>query len=175
MEERKRIRDLPVDCLTFWDENPRTITEAQMKKLCKSIKEDPHFFDMRPILVNSHKGVNLIYAGNQRARAAISLGYTEVPCFIDIDLPESIMKKRSIMDNKTYGQWNLDMLANEWDSNFLLECGFTEQELCFDKLDKKEDQKKFRIILEFKNEDSLNDVLPEINKLKALCQIKVKT
>lgn len=168
-----KLQYLSPESLEFWDENPRTIDQDQFTKLKKSMTEDPNFLELRPILVNLIDGAYLIYAGNQRVRAAVALKMDEIPCIVDEDLPDEVMRKRSILDNKTYGQWDLDMLANEWDTDFLLDCGFTDNELCFEKKD--EDKPKvFKIIMEFESEDNLNQVLPEINKFKSLCQMKVK-
>ena len=168
-----KIQNLALDKLTFWDKNPRFISDQQMKKLKKSLKEDPYFLNMRPILVNYSEDIYLIYAGNQRARAAISLGMKEIPCIVEENVPEKLMQQRSIKDNKTYGDWDYEMLGNEWDAEFLLDCGFTENDLGFGD-EAKDLQKKFKIILEFDNEDEMEKVLPELNKLRSLCQVKVK-
>jgi ParB-like chromosome segregation protein Spo0J len=128
----KTIEYIAIKELTLLERNPRTITKDQMEKLRTSLQEDPSFFDARPCLVNRVGKVLTVYAGNQRVRAAKKLGWKEVPCIIDDELDELLMKARIIKDNKTYGQFDFDMLANEWDMEQLLIAGFTEEELTND-------------------------------------------
>lgn len=120
---------LPIKDLTLLEHNPRTITKEQFEKLCKSIQDDPEFLQCRPILINCVDKVNHVYAGNQRVRAAKKLKMKEIPCRLDYDLDEKIMQKRIIQDNKTYGTFDFDLLANNWDTDLLLDCGFTLDEL----------------------------------------------
>lgn len=123
---------IPIKQLTLLENNPRRINNDQMEKLRTSLQEDPSFFDARPCLVNRVHKVLTVYAGNQRVRAAKKLGWKEVPCIIDDDLDEQLMKSRIIKDNKTYGEFDWDILANEWDMEMLLTAGFTEEELTND-------------------------------------------
>mgnify|MGYP001611465017 CR=1 FL=1 len=171
-----QIEYLKVEDLTFLDENPRIIKKDQFEKLKKSMKEDPKFLEMRPILINKTPTGLVIYAGNQRVRAAIEIGLEEIPCIVQEDLPRALMLKRSIKDNKTYGDFNLDILANEWDEELLLECGFTETDLCFQDKQEKEKKQKFNIILEFESQNDLNDTMMYINQNNRFfpCQVKVK-
>lgn len=109
--------------------NPRTIKKVQMDKLCRSIQIDKSFLMCRPVLVNSVEGKMTVYAGNQRVRACKKLGMKEVPCIVQENLDDEVMKKRAILDNKTYGEFDFDMLANEWEVDLLIECGFAAEEL----------------------------------------------
>ena len=103
-----------------------------MDKLVKSLKEDPGFFDRRPCLINETKDTLIVYAGNQRIRAAKKLKWDSVPCIIDKDLPEEIMKDRVMKDNKTFGEFDFEILGNEFDIEKLLDAGFTPEELHID-------------------------------------------
>ncbi len=123
------ITMIPIVKLKLLDNNPRTITKEQMQKLCKSIQDDPEFLKCRPVIANNKDGKLVVYAGNQRVRAAKKLKIKEIPCIIEEDLCEEIMKKRTILDNKTFGAFDFDMLINEYDNDVLLECGFTLPEL----------------------------------------------
>lgn len=141
------ITMMPITKLKLLENNPRTITKDQMEKLCKSIQDDPEFLKCRPILVNDIQGILTVYAGNQRVRAAKKLKMKEIPCIIEADLCEEIMKKRTILDNKTFGAFDFDMLINEYDNDVLLDCGFTLPELTGEvvdvgELDEKETEKK---------------------------------
>lgn len=131
-----KIENIPISNLTLLENNPRRISKSQMEKLCKSIKEDPDFLQKRPVLVNcvtvkdNEDGqIFHVYAGNQRVRAAKKLRIKEIPCIVDYELPEELVRKRAILDNKTFGEFDYDMLANEWEIDLLLECGFKLEEL----------------------------------------------
>lgn len=124
-----KIELLPISKLTLLEGNPRRISKQQMEKLCDSIEDDPEFLQRRPVLVNEHAGRLYVYAGNQRVRAAKKLKMKEVPCIVDHDLPEEILEKRIIKDNKTFGEFDFDILANEWDLDILILCGFTQEEI----------------------------------------------
>jgi hypothetical protein len=123
------IEEIPLKNLTLLERNPRKITKDQMSKLCSSIQEDPDFLFKRPVLVNHVEGKYIVYAGNQRVRAAKQLKMKTIPCFVDTYLTEDVMMKRVIKDNKTFGEFDFDMLANEFEIDILLECGFDAKDL----------------------------------------------
>ncbi len=118
--------------LVLLDNNPRRITKTQFEKLMKSLKEDPKFFELRPCLVNRVNGELIVYAGNQRVRAALKLNWTLVPCIIEDDLSKARMDARVIKDNKSYGEFDFDVLNADWDIDVLLDAGFTAEELTGD-------------------------------------------
>jgi hypothetical protein len=99
--------------LVFLDDNPRTITEKNSARLAKRIKKDPSFFDNRPCLVNFIDGSHLCYAGFQRAHVAAQvLGWKEIPCMVEADVPMKTMRERAIVDNTHDGQWDAHVLGN---------------------------------------------------------------
>lgn len=101
--------------LVFMEDNPRRISEADFEALVESIRKDPDFFENRPCLVNHTDGKYLVYAGFQRAHAAHHrLGWAEIPCSIQADVPEAVMRERAIRDNTHQGTWNADVLSS-WD------------------------------------------------------------
>ncbi len=130
-EECRVIKLVPISQLTLLEKNPRKITKEQMDKLCKSIKDDPDFLFSRPVLVNHIVDSNkmVVYAGNQRIRAAKKLNWITIPCIVEENLPEDIIKDRIVKDNVTYGEFDYDILANEYDINDLIDAGLTEKEL----------------------------------------------
>lgn len=99
--------------------NPRAIRNEKLEKLKKSITEDPELMNTRPLLVNEQMEV---FAGNQRLRACIALGWKEVPCVV-VDWDEAKQRRAMIKDNVSAGEWDWDMLANEWDETSLNEWG----------------------------------------------------
>lgn len=123
------IEFIHIKNLTLLQNNPRKITKTEMDKLCDSLKKDPDFLEHRPILVHDVEGILNVYAGNQRVLAAKKLKWKKVPCIIDKHLDEDTIKERIIKDNRHSGEWDYDILANEWEIDTLLDCGFTEEEL----------------------------------------------
>jgi len=115
---------IPVGNLKANPQNPRVIKNDAFKRLCASIKEDPAYFEARPILVNKDM---VIFAGNQRYRAAVEIGMKEVPVIV-MDNPE-LEAKRMLRDNISAGDWDMDILANDFDADFLREVGFSDDEL----------------------------------------------
>jgi len=125
----RTIEYIKIKDLNLLEGNPRKITSEQLNKLCTSIESDKDFFDLRPCLVNRIDGKMIVYAGNQRVRAAKKLKWKEVPCIIDDNLDEILMKSRVIKDNKAFGEWDYDILGNEWEIPDLIECGFTPEDI----------------------------------------------
>jgi ParB-like chromosome segregation protein Spo0J len=115
--------------LKLCQKNPRKITKDDLDKLCDSLINDPGFLKNRPILVNQVDGVLNVYAGNQRVQAAKKLKWKEVPCIIEENLSEELIKQRILKDNRHSGIWDYDILAGDYDLEMLVECGFTPEEL----------------------------------------------
>lgn len=126
------IEEIEVTKLQPLEKNPRRITKDQLEKLSSSMLEDPAFLQRRPVLVNLTDGVYQVYAGNQRLAAARKLGWKAIHCIIDNDLSQELMKSRTIKDNQTYGEFDFDILANEYEIQDLLDWGFTEDQLSID-------------------------------------------
>lgn len=103
--------------------NPRIIKDDKFKKLCQSIKEDPWFMRLRPIIYDE---TGMILGGNMRYEGCLFLGWKEAPAINANDLTEKQKEKVIIKDNVPGGEWNWDVLANEWDKDTLIEWGFDE-------------------------------------------------
>lgn len=95
--------------------NPRLIKDDKFKKLVQSIKDFPEMLSIRPIVVNQDM---IILGGNMRFRACKEAGIKEVPVIIT-DLPEDKQREFLIKDNTSGGEWDWDMIANEWDADEL--------------------------------------------------------
>ncbi len=126
------IQFIEIDKLTLLDNNPRRITKDQFEKLKKSLKEDPEFFGLRPCLVNKVGDTLIVYAGNQRVRAAYKLKWKEVPCIIEEDVSKARMDSRVLRDNLHYGEFDMDLTNALYDIDLLLDCGFTPEMLTGD-------------------------------------------
>ena len=100
-------------------DNPRFIKDDKFKKLVQSIKDFPEMLKLRPIVINLDK---MVLGGNMRLKAAIDAGLKEVPVVI-ADLSKEQEKEFIIKDNLGFGQWDWDIIANEWDTDKLSEWG----------------------------------------------------
>jgi hypothetical protein len=95
--------------------NPRLIKDDKFKKLVQSIKDFPEMLEIRPIVVNKDM---IILGGNMRYKACKEAGLKQVPIII-ADLTEDQQKEFLIKDNTSGGEWDFDLLANEWDADKL--------------------------------------------------------
>ena len=99
--------------------NPRLIKDDKFKKLVQSIKDFPEMLNIRPIVVNQDM---VILGGNMRYKACKEAGLKEIPIIIT-DLSEDKQREFLIKDNTSGGEWDFEMLANEWDVEQLEEWG----------------------------------------------------
>jgi site-specific DNA-methyltransferase (adenine-specific) len=100
--------------------NPRIIKDDKFGKLVKSIKEFPKMLEIRPIVVNADM---IVLGGNMRLKACKEAGLKEVPVIFAQDLTEEEQKQFIIKDNVGFGEWDWDMIANEWDAEEVEEWG----------------------------------------------------
>ena len=113
-------------------DNPRIIKDDKFKKLVKSIKEFPEMMELRPIVVDEDM---TILGGNMRHKASIEAGLKEVHIKIAKGLTEKQKQEFIVKDNVGFGEWEWDILANEWDSVKLNEWGLDVWENEDDKVD----------------------------------------
>lgn len=116
---------MKLSTLKLNESNPRTITDDKFKLLCDSIREFPKMMAIRPIVVDN-KNDRIVLGGNMRYRACIANGLDDVPdnwvIFADDMTPDE--KRRFIIaDNVGFGQWDWDLIANDWDTAELLSWG----------------------------------------------------
>jgi len=103
--------------------NPRIIRDKQFKTLCDSIRDNPEYFEARPIILSNRTGELIIIAGNQRYEAAKALKLKEVPTYLIEGLTESKEREIVIRDNISNGEFDLNCIANEWSDLPLLDWG----------------------------------------------------
>lgn len=105
--------------------NPRFIKDERFKALVKSLEEDPEMLDLRECIVYPHGKKFVVICNNMRLRAAKELGFETMPCkILPADTPLEKLKRYASKDNIPFGSWDYDILANEWDAEFLEDCGF---------------------------------------------------
>lgn len=122
-------------------ENPRYIKGDKFQKLVNSIREFPEMLDLRPIVVNQEM---VVLGGNMRLKACTEAGLTEVPIIIAEHLTEDQEKEFIIKDNSSFGEWDWDLLANEWDLNDLEDWGLEIPNLD-DQVDELEDGEEIEL------------------------------
>lgn len=105
--------------------NPRFIKDDKYKKLVKSITENPEMTALRELLLfPTGKGKYVIIGGNMRYHALKELGYEEAICkVLPADTSVEALKAYTIKDNAGFGEWDFDLLANDWDADLLCEWG----------------------------------------------------
>jgi hypothetical protein len=139
-------------------DNPRIIKDDKFVQLVRSIKEFPEMLQLRPIVVDENM---VILGGNMRFKALLEAGYTNVP-IVKIDtLTEQQKKEFIIKDNVGFGEWDWDILANEWDNELLGDWGLDvwqpseagNLDDLFELQGEAEAVQKFKITLEYSEDD----------------------
>jgi len=143
--------------------NPRIIKNDKFKKLVKSIQEFPEMLKLRPIVVDEDM---IVLGGNMRLKASKEAGLSEVWIDIAEGLTEEHKKEFIVKDNVGFGEWEWDILANEWDSVELAEWGLDvwqnedDVEDIVEVLDVKED---VNFIIKCDNIEQLEELQKKIN------------
>jgi hypothetical protein len=105
------ITILPIEQIKLNDANPRYIKDNRFEQLVQSLIEFPDMLHIRPIVIDED-GVAL--GGNMRMHAALRLAYTEVPTLRVTGWSEEKKREFIIKDNASFGEWDWDVLGNEW-------------------------------------------------------------
>ena len=118
-----KIESVKINELKTNPNNPRIIKDAKFVKLVKSIKEFPKMMELRPLIIDEN---NMILGGNMRFKALKQLEYTNIPkewIKRANELTKDEIKRFIIADNIGFGEHDWDILANEWNSEDLVEWG----------------------------------------------------
>ena len=99
--------------------NPRVLKDDKFKKLVQSLKDFPEMANVRPIVVNTEM---IVLGGNMRLRAMQEAGWKKAPVQI-VDWSIEKQNEFIIKDNVGFGEWDWDVLANEWNESELTEWG----------------------------------------------------
>ena|ERR1044072_515274 len=109
-----------LDKLVHNDKNPRYIKSKKHKELVKSLQEFPEMKEIREIVVDENL---LILAGDKRCYALEELQYEDVKVKQVFGLTDAQKRRFIIVDNAHSGDWDSDILANEWDMDELTDWG----------------------------------------------------
>ena len=148
--------------------NPRSLTKEKFEKLRNSIESFPKMMELRPIVIDDS---NVILGGNMRYSALKALGYKEIP--------DNWVKKASnltdhekeqfiIKDNVSFGLWDTDMLANEWDAESLNDWGLEAWDYSIEEEEEEEESEKEKEEKEESNTISLKINVDHLEEIKDL-------
>jgi len=146
----KQKQDTPVKSirqnngqLPWLPKNPRQWTQTDIDRTVASIREDEDFLEDRPLLLvpGDKEGQFIVFAGNLRYTAAKKLNLKTVPSvlyFPESEEDQLTVKRRAMKDNGTFGAWDMDALANQWDDLPLADWGIDVPEFDASGLDEPE-------------------------------------
>ena len=142
--------------------NPRIIKDDKFKKLVESVKNFPEMLELRPIVVNKDM---IILGGNMRFKACKEAWIKEIPVIVADNLTEEQEREFLIKDNVSGGEWDWDILANEWDKEELEEWWL---DVTFDTVDPEAVEDDFEVDEGIKTDIVLGDLF-EIWPHRLLC------
>ena len=158
------MQKVKINAIKTNPKNPRLIKDDKFKKLVKSIQEFPQMLELRPIVVDEN---NIILGGNMRYKACIEAGLKEIFILKAEDLTEQQKDEFIVKDNVGFGEWDWDILANEWDTDKLQDWGLDlPLDVSVQELEAEEDD--YEIPNEINTDIVLGDLF-EIGEHRLLC------
>ena len=157
------------------ENNPRFIKDYKFKKLVKSIKSFPEMLKLRPIVVNKDM---VVLGGNMRLKACKEAGLKEVWIIKADELTEQQQREFIVKDNVGFGEWDWDVLGNEWNTQQLGDWGL--ELLPFeDSIEDIKEQKdlsdniesSFRLEVELENEIEQEKLYNELINKGFICRL----
>ena len=152
--------------------NPRYIKDHKFKKLVKSIKNFPEMLEKRPIIVDENL---IVLGGNMRLKASIEAGLKEVWIDIAEGWSEDQKKEFIIKDNVGFGEWDWDILGNEWNVKQLEDWGldgfpFEEEQIEIKDISDSIES-SFRVEVELENEEEQEKLYNELINKGYICRL----
>ena len=163
-----KVKKIDINKLQPASYNPRQISTKQYKDLKESIRK----FDLvDPIIINQNG--NVVIGGHQRLKICKELKYDKVDCVI-LDLTKEEERELNIRLNKSGGEFDLDILANEFEIEELKDWGFKEIDLWLN-IDKIEEDKQDNYIITITEDDisKANELYKELKDRGLKVKIKL--
>ncbi len=138
------------------------------EKLVLSLKDFPEMMELRPIIIDDQ---NIIQGGNMRYRALKELGYKEIPdswVKKGKELTPEQWKEFVVKDNLSYGEWDMDALAADYDLEQLEGWGFDCPDLYETHDPKKIQDDNYKIPEQIETDIKLGDVFT-VGRHKLVC------
>jgi len=142
--------------------NPRIIKDEKFKKLVESIRKFPEMLELRPIVVNNDM---VVLGGNMRLKACKEAGLKEITIIKAIDLDDEQQREFIIKDNVGFGDWDWELINQDWDVEKVTEWGLDVPEF---KVEKEAEEDEYEIPDEVKTDIVLGDLF-EIGQHRLLC------
>jgi ParB-like chromosome segregation protein Spo0J len=146
--------------------NPRLIKDDKFKRLVKSIQDFPQMLELRPIVVDEN---SIVLGGNMRLKACKEAGLKEVYIVKAENFTEEQKQEFIVKDNVGFGEWDWDMLANEWDTEKLTDWGLDlpvfMDEPSYEDLIGEEKNKPASMKITFKTVEQLQEAENDIQEL----------
>lgn len=114
------IQKISINKVLSNSNNPRLIKDHKFKQLVKSIKEFPEMLEKRPIVVDE---AMIVLGGNMRLKACKEAGLKDIWIDVVDDWSDHQKEQFIIKDNVGFGEWDWEILANEWNPEELKEWG----------------------------------------------------
>lgn len=151
--EKRNISDLIAH-----DKNPRFLSKEDAAHLRSSISKFG-LIDL-PIITKD----NRVIGGHQRLNILKEMKIETVNCWVPDfdDLTEQDIDELNIRLNKNQGEWDWDILANEWDVNDLVDWGFKGEDFEEAKPEKK---KKPSVSYEFSQKEDLQHFMSQVEAI----------
>lgn len=119
-----KIETRKLSSLRDHSKNPRILSKDQEEHLRASLNK---FGLIDKIIINTD---GTIIGGHQRKRTLKKMGVNEIECMVpERSLTEKEVEELNIRLNKNTGDWDWDILANQWDFKDLIDWGFSTDEL----------------------------------------------
>jgi ParB-like chromosome segregation protein Spo0J len=131
------LENIRIDSLLEHPKNPRMLTNKQYMDLSQSIEK----FGLidKPIINADY----LIIGGHQRLKVLAEEGCDYCDCWVPSRLlNQDEVDELNIRLNKNTGDWDWDILANDWEMDDLMEWGFTIKDFHMEPQDKPLEEKE---------------------------------
>jgi hypothetical protein len=110
-------KSIKVNSIRINKKNPRFIKDERFDTLCRLVEKYPKFLEKRPIVIDSWENP-VILAGNMRYQAIKKLRLKAIPAEWVTTADNFTQEEKDafmLVDNNPLGQWDYDILANEFD------------------------------------------------------------
>lgn len=122
-EFKVEVRIVKIKDLVHSESNPRLIKRNQHENLKKSLTDFPEMKELREPVVDEKL---LILAGDKRVYALEEMGYTDIKVKQVFGLSEEKKREFIAKDNLHNGDWDPDIIANQWDTDKLADWGLPQ-------------------------------------------------
>ena len=167
------VETVAIDTVKLNEDNPRILKDDKFKKLVTSIKNFPKMLQLRPIVVNADM---VVLGGNMRLQACKKAGLKEVTILKAEHLTEEEQKEFIIKDNVGFGEWDWDVIANEWNTDQMEEWGLDIPIFDLDQETNQQDlsdsiEEEFKVEIQATSEREQEKIYNELTERGFVCRI----